>query len=81
MLTRAALAAEVKHGATLSESIMKETIGNFRSPEYPLAIELQTLVAVRECTHQDMVPEKYRALKAADIEARINELLMMLRQR
>lgn len=81
MLTRAALAAEVKHTAALSEPIMKETIGNFRSPEYPLAIELQTLVAVRECTHQDMVPEKYRALKAADIEARINELLTMLRQR
>lgn len=81
MLTRAALAAEVKHGAELSEAIMKETIGNFRSPEYPLAIELQTLVAVRECTHQDMVPEKYRALKAADIEARINELMAMLRQR
>ncbi|MBX3720466.1 MAG: ATP-binding protein [Turneriella sp.] len=81
MLTRAALAAEVKHSAALSETIMKETIGNFRSPEYPLAIELQTLVAVRECTHQDMVPEKYRALKAADIEARINELLTMLRQR
>ncbi len=81
MLTRAALAAEVKHGAALSDAIMKETIGNFRSPEYPLAIELQTLVAVRECTHQDMVPEKYRALKAADIEARINELLTMLRQR
>ncbi len=81
MMTRAALAAEVKHDAALDEKILKDTIGNFRSPEYPLAIELQTLVAVRECTHQDMVPEKYRALKAADIEARINELLTMLRQR
>lgn len=81
MLTRAALAAEVKHAAPLAESVMKETIGNFRSPEYPLAIELQTLAAVRECTHQDMVPEKYRALKAADVEARMNELLTMLRQR
>jgi hypothetical protein len=81
MLTRAALSAEVRHATALSEPIMKETIGNFRSPDYPLAIELQTLVAVRECTHQDMVPEKYRALKAADIEARINELLTMLRQR
>lgn len=81
MLTRAALAAEVKHGAILNEAILRETIGNFRSPEYPLAIEMQTLVAVRECTHQDMVPEKYRELKAADIEARINELLAMLRQR
>lgn len=81
MMTRAALAAEVKHDAALDEKILKDTIGNFRSPEYPLAIELQTLVAVRECTHQDMVPEKYRTLKAADIEARINELLTMLRQR
>jgi SpoVK/Ycf46/Vps4 family AAA+-type ATPase len=81
MLTRSALAAEVKHKATLSTEIMKETITNFRSPEYPLAIELQTLVAVRECTHQDMVPEKYRSLPAAEIEARINELLAMLRQK
>ncbi|MFM9968748.1 MAG: hypothetical protein ACKVQK_10160 [Burkholderiales bacterium] len=81
MLTRAALAAEVKHGAPLDAAIMKETIQNFRSPEYPLAIELQTLAAVRECTHQDMVPEKYRALSASDVEARINELLAMLRQR
>ncbi len=81
MLTRSALAAEVKHKAQLTTDIMRETIRNFRSPEYPLAIELQTLVAVRECTHQDMVPEKYRSLPAAEIEARINELLAMLRQR
>ena len=81
MLTRAALSAEVRHASELDEKILRDTIGNFRSPEYPLAIELQTLVAVRECTHQDMVPEKYRALKAADIESRINELLAMLRQR
>jgi AAA+ superfamily predicted ATPase len=81
MMTRAALAANVKYSQPLDEKIMKETIGNFRSPEYPLAIELQTLVAVRECTHQDMVPEKFRSLSAADIEARINELLTMLRQR
>jgi len=81
MLTRAALAAEVRHGAALTAEIMRETITNFRSPEYPLAIELQTLAAVRECTHQNMVPDKYRKLKAADIEARINELLGILRQR
>ena len=81
ILTRAALAADVKHKSALSIEIMKETITNFRSPEYPLAIELQTLVAVRECTHQDMVPEKYRTLPAAAIEARINELLVMLRQK
>jgi len=81
MLTRAALAAEVKHGTALDAEITKETIRNFRSPEYPLAIELQTLAAVRECTHQDMVPEKYRALSASDVEARINELMAMLRQR
>lgn len=81
MLTRSALAADVKYKSALSTEIMKETITNFRSPEYPLAIELQTLVAVRECTHQDMVPEKYRSLPAAEIEARINELLVMLRQK
>ncbi|HRP68617.1 MAG TPA: AAA family ATPase [Turneriella sp.] len=81
MLTRSALAAEVKYESALTETILRETIGNFRSPEYPLAIELQTLVAVRECTHQDMIPEKWRTMKAADIEARINELLFMLRQR
>lgn len=80
-MTRAALSATVRHKTELNADIVKETIANFRSPEYPLAIELQTLVAVRECTHQDMVPDKYRGLAAADIEARINELLSMLRQR
>ena len=81
MMTRAALSASVRHKSDLNAEIMKETILNFRSPEYPLAIELQTLVAVRECTHQDMVPEKYRGMAASEIEARINELLVMLRQR
>lgn len=81
MLTRAALAAEVKYESALSEEIMRETISNFRSPEYPLAIELQTLVAVRESTHQDMIPEKLRVMKASEIESRINELMQMLRQR
>lgn len=81
MLTRAALAAEVKHQSTLTPEILRSVVTSFRSPEYPLAIELQTLVAVRECTHRDMVPEKYRDWAASDIEARINELLAMLRQR
>ncbi|MCX7632794.1 MAG: AAA family ATPase [Turneriella sp.] len=81
ILTRAALAAEVRHGAAPDRGTLSQVIRSFRSPEYPLAIELQTLVAVRECTHEDMVPERYRTLAPDAIESRINELLAMLRQR
>jgi len=81
ILNRAALRAELSEKSTLNGEMLKETITNFRSPEYPLAIELQTLVAVRECTHKNMVPEKYQKLLPAEIEARINELLQMLRQK
>ncbi len=38
------------------------------------AVEYQTLVAVRESTSKDMLPEAYRGMSAAEVAARIEQL-------
>ena len=43
-------------------------------PTYPLEIELQTLVAVLECTSRALLPEKYREMERETIVRRIDEL-------
>lgn len=44
-----------------------------------VAVEYQTLVAVREATSRDMLPESFRHLSAADISQRIELLRPMVR--
>jgi hypothetical protein len=44
-----------------------------------VAIEYQTLVAVREATSRDMLPEAFRHLSPAEISQRIEQLRPMVR--
>jgi AAA+ superfamily predicted ATPase len=44
-----------------------------------VAVEYQTLVAVREATSRDMVPEEYRRMTAAEVAERIEALRPMVR--
>jgi hypothetical protein len=47
-------------------------------PSYPLEVELQTLVAVAECTSRDLLPESYRKTPRDDVTRRIRELKILL---
>src|SRR5216683_2279119 len=47
-------------------------------PSDPLEVELQTLVAVAECTSRELLPESYRQKPRDDITRRIRELKLLL---
>lgn len=80
ILVRAAMTSQLRHEPALSQNTLNETVKNFLSPNYPLEMELQILVAIRECTNRRLIPAEYREKNYDDISARINELLMLLRQ-
>ena len=44
-----------------------------------IAVEYQTLVAVREATSRDVIPEPYRSMSATEIAERIEALMPMVR--
>jgi hypothetical protein len=57
---------------------LEKTFADFVPPSYPLEVELQTLVAVAECTSRELLPESYRQKPRDEITRRIRELKMML---
>ncbi len=77
-LTRARFRAAVDGKQRVSLEILEETFQDFLPPTYPEEIELQTLLAVKECTSKALLPEKYRYLKREEIIQRIDELKFTL---
>src|SRR5437899_3821129 len=57
---------------------LAETFADFVPPSYPLEVELQTLVAVAECTSRELLPESYRQKPRDDVTRRIRELKLLL---
>ena len=54
------------------------TFADFVPPSYPLEVELQTLVAIAECTSRELLPESFRKTPRDDVTRRIRELKVML---
>ena len=48
-------------------------------PTYPLEVELQTLVAVLECTSKALLPEIYRNMDREAIVRRVDELSHLIK--
>src|SRR3984893_14663563 len=57
---------------------LQETFADFVPPTYPLEVELQTLVAVSECTSRELIPESWRARPREEVSRRIRELKLLL---
>jgi SpoVK/Ycf46/Vps4 family AAA+-type ATPase len=57
---------------------LRETFADFVPPSYPLEVELQTLVAVSECTSRELLPESHRHTPRDEITRRIRELKLLL---
>lgn len=77
LLTRAQfrIAAE----GEVTKELLQEVVDDFIPPTYPLAVELQTLAAVLECTSQALLPEKYRTMDREAIVRRVDELKKLVR--
>ncbi|CAN5510714.1 ATP-binding protein [soil metagenome] len=71
-------AAQSNGDATVTPELLEETIADFIPPSYPMEVEMQTLVAVLECTSREMLPPKFRDMKREDVVKRIQELKRML---
>src|SRR5438477_8680779 len=77
-LVRAKLRAVNDKREKVTREDLVETFADFVPPSYPLEVELQTLVAVAECTSRELLPESYRKTPRDDVTRRIRELKLML---
>ena len=77
-LVRAKLRAVTDGREKVTARDLKETFDDFVPPSYPLEVELQTLVAVSECTSRDLLPESWRARPRDEVTTRIRELKLLL---
>jgi AAA+ superfamily predicted ATPase len=74
LLTRAKFRAAATGQPALNKAILQETVEDFIPPTYPMEVELQTLVAVLECTSRALLPEKYRTMNREEIIQRMETL-------
>jgi SpoVK/Ycf46/Vps4 family AAA+-type ATPase len=77
-LVRARLRAVTDRREKVTAADLRETFADFVPPSYPLEVELQTLVAVSECTSRELLPESYRQKPRDEITRRIRELKLLL---
>jgi SpoVK/Ycf46/Vps4 family AAA+-type ATPase len=77
-LVRARLRAVTDRREKVTATDLRETLADFVPPSYPLEVELQTLVAVSECTSRELLPESYRQKPRDEITRRIRELKLLL---
>jgi AAA+ superfamily predicted ATPase len=80
ILARAALIADADgEGAdVLSPETLKSVFQDFIPATSPLERELQILAGVQECTSREVLPDRYRTMDRAIMQARINELNALL---
>src|SRR2546422_2905273 len=77
-LVRAKLRAVNDRREKVTADDLRETFADFVPPSYPLEVELQTLVAISECTSRELLPESYRQKPRDEITRRIRELKILL---
>ncbi len=78
ILTRAKFRAAAEGEQEVSSEVLGYVVEDFIPPTYPLEVELQTLVAVQECTSRSLLPEAYRALDREAVTRRIEELKSLI---
>ncbi|HEU0121743.1 MAG TPA: AAA family ATPase [Bryobacteraceae bacterium] len=77
ILVRASMKSALEKEAAVDADDLVAVLEDFLPPSYPAEIELQTLIAVAECTRRSLLPEKYRAMKREEIAARLAELRLL----
>lgn len=79
LLTRAKFraAAESKSGKVTHEHL-QAVVDDFIPPTYPMEVEMQSLVAVLECTNRALLPEQYRVMGREAIVQRVEVLKQLV---
>ncbi len=78
-LTRAKFRAASQGLKEVTPQILDEVFDDFLPPTYPEEVELQTLVAVIECTSKSLLPDRFRTLNREKLLKRIDELKTSVR--
>lgn len=73
-LTRARFRAAAEGKKRVSPELLEQVLDDFIPPTYPEEIELQTLLAVKECTSKALLPERFRHLGREELFRRLEEL-------
>ena len=79
ILMRSKMKGALENQAELTEADIKQALEDFIPSSYATEIELQTLLAVLECTSRSLLPEQYRKMERGEIIRRTNELAALSR--
>jgi AAA+ superfamily predicted ATPase len=80
VLVRSRMRAALRNKTAVEEEDVKATLEDFIPPSYPTEVDLQTIVAVLECTSKSLLPKQYRDADRAELIRRVNELQLLSRQ-
>ncbi|HEX7287988.1 MAG TPA: AAA family ATPase [Candidatus Angelobacter sp.] len=80
VLVRSRMRAALRNKKDVEQEDVKGTLEDFIPPTYPTEVDLQTIVAVLECTSKSLLPKQYRDADRAELIRRVNELQMLSRQ-
>jgi hypothetical protein len=58
--------------------ILAETVREFRPSAHTARLDLMDLLAVKECTDERFLPERFRKLDPAEVDRRLEELLRLI---
>lgn len=79
MLIRTRRIARYAGRSSISQTDVEQVASEFSPARDEMAVEYQILVAAREATSRDMVPEPYRHLTPVELSKRIEELRVFIR--
>ena len=78
ILIRAKFLSAMNNHVFITKNDLEITIRDFVPPSYPHEIELQTLVAILECTSREMLPRKYQNFDRGTLGTQIKQLKVLL---
>jgi SpoVK/Ycf46/Vps4 family AAA+-type ATPase len=79
MLIRSRRLAKMNGRDKVSQTDVEAVANEFTPARDEMAVEYQMLVAAREATSREMIPEKYRSLTPVELSQRIEELRGFIR--
>jgi len=71
ILVRASMKSALEKEASVDAADLQHVLEDFIPPSYPAEIEMQTLIAVSECTRRSLLPSKYRDMPREELAQRI----------
>jgi len=78
ILVRASMKSALEKDTAVDAADLTHVLEDFIPPSYPAEIEMQTLIAVSECTRRSLLPEKYRHMGREEIGQRLAELKLLV---